>query len=463
MRWRRVVRPAMVVSAGMGMLSAGAFLTARADTAGCASTVCVSVDSSQTIEPADHQASGILHSSNGSPTDTALLAGLDVSMWRSSTDDWVGSASPWNSAVTDHIPVTFLLSDKWLQDTNGGQVTPWSDWNGYRQWVISSVQKIGAMGIRVDYWEVYNEPDGLPPTEAATVTPGRLLTQFLVAYDAIRSVIPNAAIIGPSTSGWIERPTSHSFSIQQFLDFADANGLTLTALSWHYNAANPQGIEREVAEARSLIAARPGLGNPKIFVNEYGTEQTQRIAGWDVQYLAAMTNAKVDSAGRSCWEQDCIHPVLDGLLATDGRSTLPDYWVRAIYAQMTGEMVATSSSSNRVGVIASVNLAQSEMRILLGYGQGCIQDPRCLISTPWAIPSLPVPVKLTVSVPWASGNVLVTETRVPGAAITPIPQPASKYLATYPVTNQLGKSLVTINLGQIQDGQALSLVFSHSG
>ncbi|HUE60146.1 MAG TPA: hypothetical protein VMO88_11225, partial [Acidimicrobiales bacterium] len=88
--------------------------------------------------------------------------------------------------------------------------------NGYWEWVPSSVRNLEALGIRVDYWVVYNEPDiSLPPSEAATATPDLLLTQFRVAYDAIRSVAPNAAIIGPSTSGWIEKPSSDAFSVAQ--------------------------------------------------------------------------------------------------------------------------------------------------------------------------------------------------------------------------------------------------------
>jgi hypothetical protein len=430
----------------------------------CLVSLCINVDSSRLIEPAARQASGILHSMNGDSLDASHLSQLGVSMWRSSSNDWAGSAAPWTTAAADHVPITYLLSDKWLSDTGGGRITPWSDWNRYRTWVSSSVEALQGAGSHIDYWEVYNEPDySLPPSEAVTATPDRLLTQFRVAYEAIRSVSPNARIIGPSTSGWIERPTSHSFSMAQFLDFAVASHLSLAAINWHYNAVNPSGIEQEVAQARALVAERPELGRPMIFINEYGTQGTQRIPGWDVQYLGALTDAQVNSAGRSCWQTDCSTAVMDGLLASDGVSTLPDYWVRAFYAQMTGNMVAASASSRSAGVIASVDPTGSEMKVLLGYGQGCTQDPRCAASTPWAVRGLPVETRVTVRVPWSSGHVEIAESRIPGSSsVSPIPQPAASGVGALPITLGSGGPTVTLDLGSVTDGDAWSLTLTHA-
>ena len=61
--------------------------------------------------------------------------------------------------------------------TNGGQITPWSDWASYRDWVVWVARQTQALGIRVDYWEVYNEPDNMnynyyPPAQGQTVTGG---------------------------------------------------------------------------------------------------------------------------------------------------------------------------------------------------------------------------------------------------------------------------------------------------
>lgn len=474
--WGRTSLKALIVV--LPALSIGAFLnpgaraittpTSVAQMSGliqntCVVSLCITVDSSRVIEPAAHQASGILHSMNGDSVDAYRLSQLGVSMWRSSSNDWAGSAAPWTTAAADHVPITYILSDKWLRDTGGGQITPWSDWNRYRTWVSSSVEALQRAGSHIDYWEVYNEPEySLPRSEAATATPDRLLTQFRVAYEAIRAVSPNAGIIGPSTSAWIESPTSHSFSMAQFLDFAVANHLSPAAINWHYNAVNPSGIEEEVARARALLADRPELGQPMIFINEYGTEETQRIPGWDVQYLASLTDARVDSAGRSCWQTDCSASVMDGLLASDGVSTLPDYWVRASYAQMNGNMIAASASSRSAGVIASVDPTGSEMKVLIGYGQGCTQDPRCAARTPWAARGLPVETRITARVPWSSGHVEVLESRIPGSSLSPIPQPAASGAEALAITPGSDGPTVNIDLGSVADGDAWSLTLTHT-
>ena len=435
----------------------------------CQAALCIDVDSTKPLEPATHQLSGIVHSMNGNPpVDPSRLAQLGVTSWRSSNYDWWGNAGPWNTAASQNIPVTYVLSDKWSSDTGGARITPWSDWTRYRNWVISSVQEIQQAGINVDYWDVYNEPDEMtteyyPPAQALTVTPANLLTQFLVTYQAIRSVLPNAQVIGPSTAEWLETANPHMYSMVQFLDFAVANHMSLAAMNWHYNGAIPQIIEGEVAQARGLLAARPALGQPKIFINEFGSEDTQRIPGWDVQYLAALTTAGVDSAGRSCWQSDCASPVLDGLLASDGSSTLPDYWVRTDYAQMTGTMVATSSSSDSAAAFASFDPSKSQVRVLLGYGVGCVQDPRCAAVAPWAVPQVPLPTQVTVRVPWTGGHVLVTARRIAGTSVLPMSQPTSNPLGTFAITDQGSGPSVTIDLGYVADGDAWSLALNYEG
>jgi hypothetical protein len=434
----------------------------------CSVGLCINVDSTRTVGPAAGQDSGILHSIYPNPGEASRLAPLNIGMWRSS---FYGSLSDntsrWAVVAANNTPVTLILSDKWASDTAGASVTPWSNWTAYRNWVVASVQQLQAAGIRVDYWEVYNEPDAMttnyyPPAQAATVTPALLLTQFLVTYQAIKSILPDAKIIGPSTANWEETPSATTFSMAQFLDFAAANNLSLAALSWHFNTGSPQAIEDQVAEARALLAARPALGTPSIFINEFGAAQLQRIPGWDVEYLSALTAAGVDSAGRSCWDGDCWAPVLDGLLAPDGSSTLPDYWARIAYAQMTGTMLASAASSDSVGVLSSINTAQTQIQVLLGYGNGCVQDPRCAATTPWASLAPNLSTQLSVRVPWTTGQVSVSETRIPGTSITAIPQPAAQNLGTVPITGGSANPTVTLNVGTVSDGDAWSLTLTHT-
>lgn len=434
----------------------------------CPTGLCIDVDTSQPVQPAAGQDSGILHSVYAVPAEESRLAQLGASMWRSSWYGDPGNNVPrWSVVQGQGTPTTFILSDKWWQDTNHGSVTPWANWDNYRSWIVSSIQQVQAAGLKVDDWEVYNEPDHMttdyyPAAEAATVTPDRLLTQFLVAYNAIRSVLPNANIIGPSVSVWTENPTPTSFSMPQFLNFSATNQLSLAAISWHFNGGAPQAIEDQVAEARGMISSLPALGNPKIFINEFEPEQLQRIPGWDVEYLAALTNAKVDSAGRSCWAGDCWAPVLDGLLASDGSSTLPDFWARVAYGQMTGTMVAASETSDSVGVLSSLNSAGNQVNVLLGYGVGCIQDLRCAATIPSATLAPALSTQLTVKVPWTTGHVAVSETRIPGTAVSPIAAPQPQPMGAFPIVSTPAGSSVFVNIGNVGDGDAWSVTLTHT-
>ena len=433
----------------------------------CPAAVCVAVDSTRAIEAAAHQAQGILHSVYPSSSEQSFLNQLGPTMWRSSY--WGPQASNiarWAMVGVNQTPVTFVVSDKWYSDNNGGQVTPWSNWNAYRNWVVGSVQLMQATGIRVDNWEVYNEPDTVtttyyPLAQATTVTADRLLTQFLITYQAIKSVIPDARIIGPSLSNWNVSSTSTTFSMGQFLNFAAANNLSLAAINWHYDFSSPLKIQDQVSATRSMVSALPALGTPKFFINEYGIDETQRIPGWDVQYLAALTNARVDSAGRQCGS-DCWVPDLDGLLTQDGTAPLPDYWVRTAYGQMSGQMVATSSSSNNVGGIASLDANGSKMNVLIGYGSGCTQDPRCAAAMPWSTPAKSVSTSLSVVVPWTTGSVSVSSTLISGNSITAMAQPSAVNFGSAPVSMQGGQPTITVSLGPLADGDALSLQLTHT-
>ena len=433
----------------------------------CSAGVCVAVDATRAIEVAAHQAQGILHSVYPSSSEQSLLNQLGPTMWRSSY--WgpqPTNTARWAMVGATQAPVTFIVSDKWYSDNNGGQITPWSNWNAYRSWVVGSVQMMQAAGLRVDYWEVYNEPDVVtttyyPPAQAATVTADRLLTQFLITYQAIKSVIPDARIIGPSLSNWTVSSTATTFSMQQFLNFASANKLSLAALSWHYDFSEPAKIQQQVSATRSMLVSVPALGTPKIFINEYGIGETQRIPGWDVQYLAALTNAGVDSAGRECVSGDCWTPDLDGLLTPDGSAPLPDYWVHTAYGQMSGQMVSTSSSSTNVGAIASLDGNGSQISVLVGYGSGCTQDPRCAVAMPSATPAQSISTSLSVVVPWTTGTVSVSSTLISGNSITAMSQPSAVNFGTLPVTIQGGQPTVTVSLGPLADGDAMSLQLTH--
>jgi len=443
-------------------------------TTSCTVGACVTFDSAQPIGPANHAASGVLKSVYPGGRDQADMTTLKTTMFRGNPP-YVGGTLNWSSwkvAVASGAQTTMMLSSLWKGYNSGPPPTPWSDWSRYTKWVTTTVTSIVASKEKVDYWDVYNEPGGADYYSAAgyaTVTPALLLQQFLVTYRAIRKADPSAAIIGPSLQHWSDYPSeytrpgiaNHEFDMVTFLNFAAKNDLKLAAISWHEiddgpgphpseNTLLPANIEDHVAEARTLLAARPSLGKPLIFVNEYALPELQSIPGWDVAYLAALTDARVNSAVRSCWFGDCGGPTLDGLLGPGGRTTLPSYWDRTIYASMSGDMIATTSTNDNVTAVGSYNASTHTVTGLIGRGVSCNQVPTCTKGFPGSTLAAPTTVKVTITVPWKTGSVDVSLTRVPGSRIVAIGRPTARQ-SHQSVT---AAGTVTISMQKFADGDA---------
>jgi hypothetical protein len=452
-------------------------------TTACPVSACVTLNATAPIGSANRAASGILSSVFNVGNVIADMAALGTTMFRSSptyNPDGSLNWTNWNVATRSGARTTLVLSDLWSAAHGGNPPTPWSDWSGYSAWVTSTVSTIVASGEPVNYWEVYNEPGGAGYYSAgnyATETPALLLQQFLVTYQAIKAADDAAAIIGPSLAEWSDIPNQDgtaaspdpSFDMVSFLEYAAANHLQLAAVSWHEIAASlgpnpsdnsvlPATIEGHVAEARRLIASLPALGNPQIFINEYGLPEVQVIPGWDVAYLSALTTAQVDSAGRACWPGTaCANPTLDGLLANDGVSTTPDYWVRTIYASLSGNTVATTSTNDFVTALGSFDPTSNAISGLVGRGEGCTQDAFCAQALPTDTPQAPISTLVTVTVPWTAGTVSVTLIDIPGQSLAPIFEPHPTVIDTTISPASATSGTITVSIPAFADGDAYGI------
>jgi hypothetical protein len=458
-----------------GTGAAGASGTVDLTTA-CTVGACVTVDATDSVGPANHADSGIGASLFPVGQDQARLNLLGTTMYRGAptyNPDGTLNWSTWNVAVSGGSQTTLILSNLWYGDFDGDPVTPWSNWGNYAAWVTETAEQIVESGEQVNYWDPYNEPGGTGFYSAAnfaTVTPALLLEQFLVTYEAIKSVDPTAAIIGPSLAIYEDFPNEYGSDLQEpdmvtFLNYAAANHLQLAAVSWHEiddslgpnpseDSLSPANLEDHVAEVRSLIAARPSLGNPQIFINEYGMPEVQLIPGWDVSYLAALTDAGVDSAGRACWGSACTLPTLDGLLDPTGNTPQNDYWVRQAYAEMSGNMVRVTSDQDTVTGLASFNASTGQLSGLIGRAVGCTQDPWCASSWPSSTDATPTVVNITVTVPWTSGQVNISLSDIPGEVLgdTALPIPATSTASVTPNGN--GTGTFTLSIPTFADGDA---------
>jgi hypothetical protein len=455
----------------------------------CAVGACVTLDATTAVASTPGAASGIVHALFPVGNDQADMAALHTNMWRASpayNPDGSLNWSSWNAAVAAGAQTTLILSDLWRGFNGGLPATPWSNWGAYTSWVTSTVNTIVSSGQQVNFWEVYNEPGGAgyySGSDYATVTTPLLLQQFLVTYNAIKAADPSAAVIGPSLAQWEDYPGQYATSttpdltpdMVTFLNFAAANNIQLAAISWHEivdnlgpnpneNTLLPASLEDHVAEARALLAARPSLGNPQIFINEYAMGEVQEIPGWDVGYLSALTQAGVNKAGRSCWGSACSTPTLDGLLGTDGVTPWNDYFVRQVYAAMSGSMLPTTSTSDFVTALGSYSATGGgTVTGLVGRAVGCAQEAWCLQTFPGSKLAPPTTVNMTVTVPWSSGTAQIVLTNIPGQAVGPstLPAPVSSSAMVTPTGN--GHGTVSFSIPSFLDGDAYGFTITNTG
>jgi hypothetical protein len=451
----------------------------------CSVGTCVTFDTLQSIAAANHAYSGVISSLFPKGDDQVDANELGISLYRGAplvktptTFNW----SNFNVATAAGAQTIVQLQGVWDQLDHDQPPMPWANWNYYSNWVASTVKAMVDSGQQINYFNVYNEPGGYDPAQGALwsqETPSRLLEQFLVAYRAIKSADPNAQVMGPSLEFWADYPSQygpdyHGFDMATFLKFAAANDIQLAALSWHEildtlganpeeNTLLPATIEDHVAEARALIAQYPSLGNPKIIIDEYGMPEVQKIPGWDVGYLAALTNAGVTLASRSCFENDCAYPDLDGLLLSNGTSASPDFYDRMVYASMSGNMVSTTSSSDTVSALGSYNAATRTFVGLIGRGVGCMQNIlACPGSFSDSAMASPTPVTVTLTVPWDSGSTKVQLSHISGA--TPYlaaNAPSFSGLKVNVVKIASGVGTITFSIPSFDDGDAYGVTITH--
>jgi hypothetical protein len=435
--------------------------------------VCLAVDGTADRGPALLRAQGFLHGIDAN-TPPSLVAPLRPQAWRLS--DWAGAPVAYNSTKPYHPVVTDLLSDLWWEATNdpyrecggqwncmvygtlipsayprpwGGAQTPWSTGpndDGYRRFVQAVVAGMSTSDRRPDYWDIQNEP-GWPnyydAIDQANSTTLEIEQQIVAAYQAIKAADPNAKVVCPSLGAFVTYAGEAGASTPSFPDlltFLDAHQVRCDAISWHENdptqppvdsSNQPEIIVQHVATMRALLAQHPAQGNPKIFINEYGSPEgypsSYLSAGSTAGRIAALEAAKVDEANSTCFSE-CGSGSLDGLLTSDTGGTRPVYWVRAFYAQMTGRTVATSSTASQVDAFATNDPSTSTLRVLVGR-----HDARATES-----------VSVTIRLPWSASSVTIgTQPIASGTAA--VGSPASTTTTAQVVNGQVTIMLPTVN------------------
>ncbi|HEX3899493.1 MAG TPA: IPT/TIG domain-containing protein [Mycobacteriales bacterium] len=444
--------------------AAGTYATSPAVTptnASCPSTAtgyCVVVNTAQSLGPETRPGAGLLHGAVA--PGNKWVGALHLNYWRIAATDATEYADV--SSVVSPQNVIELLSDGWLAHTTSGgyAADPWSNWTAYTSYIASIVtaaEKAGQNPI----WEIQNEPENYPYSPAQRPTRALVEQEYLKAYQAIKTVDPNARVIGPSIDWVYEYPSAPVYiDMKTFIPFAAANGMKLYAIAWHENgiipAQNPlaysempQAIENEAEEVRELIAENPGIGSPKIFVDENTSGSGSAIPGFTAGYFAAEDQAGVDEANRSCWHSCTAN--LGGLLNADGNPN-PNYWAMADYGSMMGTRVDSEVSDLNLSSLA-VTDTSGTTRVLLGRHQTCSQPTTGsgYCSGPSTLaPAVPTTVQVALSSSAPAAAVTVQE--IPNSLADMTTAPATTTQAV-PIVN----GLVSVSIPSFGDGEAYFL------
>lgn len=257
---------------------------------------------------------GFLHAT--APFPSALFEGLRPTSWR------LGDLNAIQDLGGRNIVITEVMSDLYFKKIGSSTFQPWENWDQFEAIYRDIVRDSDRLGVQVDYWEIANEVDSLIPAGTDEAGRAEAMARFQElnrrAIRAIRSVKPEAKIIGCSFSGW------DTALATMYLDFIQSEHLQIDAFAWHMLALDPRDIQAQVDAFRNLMGQR-GLAL-EIHINEFMGGQNHLVPGWNLAYLTRLFEARVTSYSRACWQRpgfpertsECLSG-LDGLLTPDNR------------------------------------------------------------------------------------------------------------------------------------------------
>jgi len=382
--------------------------------------------------------------------DINLVKNLDPRFWR------VGDFNS-NSFVKERFPevkTEILLSDLY---NDKAKTKPWENWDEYEQNIQKLVQ-YSKDNSPVDYWDIWSEPDAL-----WTGTSEQFFEMVKRTHNAIRSVDPDAKIVGPSASYYNEEYYA------MFLDFLVANNLNLDGLSWH-EFYLPEKIPEHVASAKSMIANRPSLGPMEIQINEFSSGQHHLIPGWMLGWIYYLDIAKVDWANKACWEREigditetseCIKG-LNGIFAPDEITPQAVYWVHKFYADMKGTKLDISSSDPKIVALASKDDYTQEVQVLVGrYSCGqtnawCTFSSNAVYDKPFSSINLDITFK---DYPYTTdtNSIKVTMETIP-FSYGSVPLPQLSRAESYKLDLHSSNNDLSISLTNFGDGEVRRLL-----
>jgi hypothetical protein len=319
----------------------------------------ITTDFSQDQGAVTYRGSGFLHGLNASTPADALIAPLKPKLMRHTSNDpsngglfklWSGATTRANydRIVSLGAVAEWVLSDSWYSPGNWPGVggTTYSTWDSI---IVSFINQAISEGIASNLqYDLWNEPNG-------SWSWGGTQAQWFALWDhtfaLVRSLVPNAVIVGPSVSGGDDNYAGGTDWLHAFLLHAKANGTLPNKLSWHQSTVFD--IYSSVTSARTYMTNN-GISLIPIEINEnlgltYGSPAPGLEPAEAAIAFAQAERAAISGMCKSCWTEtggtdDCYSNTLNGLLisnATDHRSI---WWAYKGYADITGHVYQVSTT-----------------------------------------------------------------------------------------------------------------------
>lgn len=343
-----------------------------------AQAVKINFDLNNPTGMASGQSSGFLHSLSGTEPPDQFVKPLKIKFWRGACylDEKLYQRLKPSGAV-----IQYVLSDGFEHPTQGDcteqQGTgrwPYQNPALWQSHVESEARRITKNGWKV-IWEPWNEPDYWQPQNPNDTEQEKFqqyLDAFLMAYNAVKKVDPNAQFAGPSLSAndW---PTARA-RIETFLRFCAEHHIEVAHLAWHGfdDIRNTHKWPERIREIRELAATKySSVKVQKIVISEIVAKRYFYSPGDLVMALKYLDDAGADFVSRACHYSSCWPPDLDGSLikGPDGVfRTTSRWWANFWYAQTTGQRYSGVSSNSGVAATAIIRDANN-VAILVGFSR----------------------------------------------------------------------------------------------
>jgi hypothetical protein len=308
--------------------------------------------------PATYAATGFLHSFSATTPSDDLVVPIKPRLFR------LNASTTWSC----YPRVKRLGAKVQLVVSDSYGYSRWPGYNGYQSaWestIAGLISKADSLGFTDIEWDLWNEPNYSAFWQASTQ---QFYDTWEIGYLKVRSLKPNAVIVGPSATGSVQY-------VKDFLLFAKAHDVLPDVLSFHVIWDDERNIPYYVDTLRSFMASN-GINIPKISINEYisydGSDSHMTSVpdpGSHARLVANLDLAALDSAAKSVWSSGAT---LDNVAPNNTKTSL--WWVYKAYADITGRLVRVVSSPSIDGV-AGHDLSTGTARVLLGSSGGVTGD-----------------------------------------------------------------------------------------